>query len=47
VPVTGPDGEVAFGLTVYEFPRPEGGISSYIDRVLEAARRASDILKTT
>ena len=44
VPVAGPDGEVALGLTVYEFPRPEGGIHNYIDRVLDAARRASDIL---
>jgi flavin reductase (DIM6/NTAB) family NADH-FMN oxidoreductase RutF len=46
VPVVGVDGEVAFGLTVYEFPRPEDGIRSYIDRVLDAARRASDILHT-
>jgi flavin reductase (DIM6/NTAB) family NADH-FMN oxidoreductase RutF len=47
VPVLGPGGDVEFGLTVYEFPRPADGIRSYIDRVLDAARRASDILKAS
>lgn len=45
VPVFGPSGDVELGLTVYEFPRPDDGIRGYIDRVLDAARNASDILK--
>jgi flavin reductase (DIM6/NTAB) family NADH-FMN oxidoreductase RutF len=47
VPVFGPNGDVVFGLTVYEFPRPDDGIRGYIDRVLDAARNASDILRAT
>jgi flavin reductase (DIM6/NTAB) family NADH-FMN oxidoreductase RutF/DNA-binding IclR family transcriptional regulator len=47
VPVFGPDGEVAFGLTLYEFPRPENGIRAHIDHVVDAGRRASNILKAT
>ena len=44
-PVHGPDGDVVLGLTVYEFPRPPRGIQDYIDRLLEAAERASNIIK--
>jgi hypothetical protein len=47
VPVFGADDEVAFGLTLYEFPRPENGIRAHIDHVVEAGRRASNILKAT
>jgi flavin reductase (DIM6/NTAB) family NADH-FMN oxidoreductase RutF/DNA-binding IclR family transcriptional regulator len=47
VPVFGSSGNVEFGLTVYEFPRPDDGIRGYIDRVLEAARNASDVLQST
>jgi hypothetical protein len=47
VPVFGSSGNVEFGLTVYEFPRPDDGIRGYIDRVLEAARNASDVLQAT
>lgn len=42
-PVFDAAGDVALGLTVYEFPRPSNGIQEYIDRVLDAARRASAI----
>lgn len=47
VPVFGPTGDVEFGLTVYEFPRPDEGIRGYIDRVLDAAGTASDVLRAT
>jgi DNA-binding IclR family transcriptional regulator len=44
VPVRGASGAVTFGLTIYEFPRPDNGIQEYIDSLLGAARRAEDIL---
>jgi flavin reductase (DIM6/NTAB) family NADH-FMN oxidoreductase RutF len=47
VPVFGPSGDVEFGLTVYEFPRPDDGIRGYIDRVLDAAKNASEILQSS
>jgi flavin reductase (DIM6/NTAB) family NADH-FMN oxidoreductase RutF len=46
VPVFGSNDEVEFGLTVYEFPRPEHGIHGYIDRVLTAAQNATQTLRS-
>jgi flavin reductase (DIM6/NTAB) family NADH-FMN oxidoreductase RutF/DNA-binding IclR family transcriptional regulator len=45
-PVFGRDGEVALALTLYGFRKPsaEGGIDSFIDRVREAAERATERL---
>ena len=43
-PVFGEDGNVALVLTVYEFPKPPLGIDSYIDRVLDASRRATRLI---
>jgi flavin reductase (DIM6/NTAB) family NADH-FMN oxidoreductase RutF len=44
VPVFGPTGDVEFGLTVYEFPRPHDGVREYIDRIQSAAQEASSVL---
>ncbi|WP_425839926.1 flavin reductase [Streptomyces fractus] len=46
VPVRGSGGEAELALTLYGFSRPDrnGGIDSYIDRVREAGRQASDAL---
>jgi flavin reductase (DIM6/NTAB) family NADH-FMN oxidoreductase RutF/DNA-binding IclR family transcriptional regulator len=45
-PVFGRHGEVALALTLYGFPNPSnrGGIDTYIARVVEAARRATERL---
>jgi DNA-binding IclR family transcriptional regulator len=43
-PVFGEDGSVALVLTVYEFQKPPRGIDSYIDRVLDASRRATRLI---
>jgi flavin reductase (DIM6/NTAB) family NADH-FMN oxidoreductase RutF/DNA-binding IclR family transcriptional regulator len=45
-PVFGPTGDVALALTLYGFPKPSGsgGIDSYIDRLQDAAQRATDRL---
>jgi len=42
-PVFGRDGEVALVFSFYDFPKPTAdvGIQGYMDRVLEAARRAT------
>ncbi|GAB3629723.1 flavin reductase [Pandoraea terrae] len=46
VPVFGPAGDVVLALTLYEFPRPDGGagVGPYIDRVREAAARVTQKL---
>ena len=45
-PVFGRDGDVALALTLYGFPNPSasGGIDSFIERVREAAERATQRL---
>jgi flavin reductase (DIM6/NTAB) family NADH-FMN oxidoreductase RutF/DNA-binding IclR family transcriptional regulator len=43
-PVFGEDGNVALVFTVYEFQKPPLGIDSYIDRVLDASRRATRLI---
>jgi flavin reductase (DIM6/NTAB) family NADH-FMN oxidoreductase RutF/DNA-binding IclR family transcriptional regulator len=44
-PVFGPDGNVLFALTLYEFPKPPAeGVRSYIDRVLLVTRRITRLL---
>jgi flavin reductase (DIM6/NTAB) family NADH-FMN oxidoreductase RutF/DNA-binding IclR family transcriptional regulator len=46
VPVFGPDGDVPLALTLYGFPKPDGpgGVDTYIERVCEAGRRATECL---
>jgi flavin reductase (DIM6/NTAB) family NADH-FMN oxidoreductase RutF/DNA-binding IclR family transcriptional regulator len=46
VPVFGGAGEVRLAFTLYGFSRPDehGGIDAYVDRALEAGRRASESL---
>jgi hypothetical protein len=45
-PVFGRDGDVALALTLYGFPKPSasGGIDSVIERVRQAAERATERL---
>lgn len=45
-PVFRGDGDVAMVLTIYGFSRPDehGGIQGYIDRLLETAQRATELL---
>lgn len=43
-PVFRAGGAVAAALTVYGFSKPAGAVDQYIERVLEAARRASRLL---
>jgi len=45
-PVFGPQGNVVFALTLYEFAKPAeaGGVREYIDRLLEAAARVTERL---
>jgi flavin reductase (DIM6/NTAB) family NADH-FMN oxidoreductase RutF/DNA-binding IclR family transcriptional regulator len=44
-PVFGPNGEVVLALTAYGYGRPRSGIEHYVDVLLEAARRASELIR--
>ncbi|MDT0203043.1 flavin reductase [Nocardioides sp. AE5] len=43
-PVFRKGGEVALAFTIYGFPKPDGAVDQYVDRLLEATTRASRLL---
>lgn len=43
-PVFRAGGDVAFALTVYGFPKPDGDVDTYVHRLLSATERASRLL---
>jgi flavin reductase (DIM6/NTAB) family NADH-FMN oxidoreductase RutF/DNA-binding IclR family transcriptional regulator len=45
-PVFGPDGEVVLALTAYGYGRPRSGIEQYMQLLLDAARRATELISS-